>query len=358
MQGLLAGVANVDLFEKGTGNLIVSTKTLVDSGINMAITGEEARGGQGNILLGKYYHDSSFGLTLTDQIWDLQYLALNCGGGITAGSDIMTTEQVTVSTANTITVSQTPVAFTTTVGVIGWYKLSTQADTEYKKFTFDSGAKTATITGLTVGENVCVKYVINSSSARKFTVNADYIPSTVHAVMTIGLYRAGTTAETITNSSRIGSIVIDVPNFQLEGAQDLALTSSGIASVALSGSALATFSGNVGCSDHGYYATITEEITGASEFDNVIALAVADGDIDLVVGEKETLKVYKIYSDGTQPSLIDNSKLTITSEIQGTATVANGVVTAVHSGKSVLTIVATDKTTLSTSAVVTVAASK
>lgn len=47
MKGILAGVANVDLFDLATNDLIVSTKTLVDSGINMAITGEEARAGQG-----------------------------------------------------------------------------------------------------------------------------------------------------------------------------------------------------------------------------------------------------------------------------------------------------------------------
>ena len=48
-QGLLAGVANVDLFDPSTNELIVATKTLTYSGINMAITGEEARGGQGRI---------------------------------------------------------------------------------------------------------------------------------------------------------------------------------------------------------------------------------------------------------------------------------------------------------------------
>ena len=35
--------------DPSTNELIVATKTLTDSGINMAITGEEARGGQGRI---------------------------------------------------------------------------------------------------------------------------------------------------------------------------------------------------------------------------------------------------------------------------------------------------------------------
>ena len=46
-KGLLASVANVDLFDNNN-NLIVSTKTLTDSGINMAISNEAARGGQSN----------------------------------------------------------------------------------------------------------------------------------------------------------------------------------------------------------------------------------------------------------------------------------------------------------------------
>lgn len=49
MAGLLAGVANVDIFDPSTNELIVATKTLTDSSLNLSITGEEARGGQGRI---------------------------------------------------------------------------------------------------------------------------------------------------------------------------------------------------------------------------------------------------------------------------------------------------------------------
>ena len=76
-KGIIAGVATVDFFDPSNDNLMASSKTLTDSGLNMSITGVEARGGQGNILLGKYYHTSSFGLTLTDQIWDLNYYKKN-----------------------------------------------------------------------------------------------------------------------------------------------------------------------------------------------------------------------------------------------------------------------------------------
>lgn len=359
MQGLLAGVANVDLFDLGTNELIASNKSLVDSGINLGITGEEARGGQGNVLLGKYYHTSSFGLTLTNQIWNLEYLALNAGGAISATSDIMTTEQVTVASGaglgdGVITVTQTPKDFTPTSGTIGWVKKATDDDTGYKKIMFTE--KTATVVGFPVNTIVCVKYVVNSASARKFTVNADYIPSVVHAVMTIGLHRAGTTKETLTSSSKIGNIIIDIPNFQLEGTQNLGLTSSSIATISLSGSALATFSGGSGCSDQGYYATITEDIFGLDEFSRVETIVVANSDIDLSVPQTEKIEVYAMYSDGTVPRLLDNSKLTFTSETAGTATVGanTGIVTAVATGTSVISVLVTGKANLEAKAVVTV----
>lgn len=352
--GLLAGSATVDLFDLNTNALIVSTKTLTDSGINMSITGEEARGGQGNALLGKYYHDSSFGLTLTDQIWDLNYLALNCGGAIEAGSDVMTIEQVTVGANGKIEVSREPKAFTVTSGIIGWYKLSTQDDTAYKKFTFEEGKKAT----LDVAENtiVCIKYVVTSDSARKFKVNTDFIPSTVHAVMTIGLFRAGTTKEALTSSSKIGNIIVDIPNFQLEGAQDLGLTSSSIATMALNGTALATFGGDSGCSDSGYYAVITEDIFGADEFGSVSNIVVADSDIDLEASQTQRLEVYAMYSDGTQPKLLDNTKLTFTSATASVATVDNdGIVTAKTAGTTNIEVVVTSHPELSAFAVVTVA---
>ena len=96
MSYLVAGVGSIQLFDPSSNALILTSKTLTDEGINFGSTAEEARGGMGNALLGKYYHDTSFGLTLTDQLFDLQYLALNCGGAIQATSDVLTNEQVTV----------------------------------------------------------------------------------------------------------------------------------------------------------------------------------------------------------------------------------------------------------------------
>lgn len=354
MKGILAGVGNVSLFDQNTNALIVTSKTLTTSGISAEVNAEEARGGQGNLLLGKYFHDSAFKLDLTDQLWDLNYLALNMGGSITASSDVITQEQITVKEAGKISVTNKPVAFTATSGVIGWFKPVSASDDSYQIFSFDEkGVGTADVKKDDV---LCVKYVISDSTARKFVVRANYIPSVVHAVLTLDVFKSGASEQTtgIGSSSKIGEIIVDVPNFQLEGAQDLSLTSSGIADISLSGSALATFDGEASCDNDGYYATITERKLNAGEWDNVAALAVADGNVELKVNETSTLRIYKIFNNGTQPSLVDNSKLTFTSAAPATATVdGTGLVKGLAEGTTTVEIVAKGAT-LNTGAVVAV----
>jgi hypothetical protein len=354
MKTIMAGVGVVQLFDPSTEALISTSKTLTESAINMAVTAEEARGGQGNVLLGKYYHDTSFGLTLTDQLFDLNYLALNCGGAITAGSDVIKNEQVTVGAGGVITVSETPVAFPTTENIVGWYKKPNDGDDAYVKIDFTG--KNATVSEALVGQDVCVKYFYNSATARKFTVSATFIPSIVHAVMTIPLFKAGTDASALSSSSQIGQLVVDIPNFQLNGAQDLSLTSGGIATTALSGSALATFGGAEGCDGHGYYAVITEEIFNKAWYENVFALVIDDSDIDLKNDETQKINVYALYSDGTAPNKVDPSKLTFTADGTSATVDANGVVTADSSevGQTIIEVVANDKQTLVAKAVVTV----
>ena len=352
MKTIMAGVGVVQLFDPSTQALISTSKTLTESAINMASTAEEARGGQGNMLLGKYYHDTSFGLTLTDQLFDLNYLALNCGGAISAGSDVMKNEQASVTAGGVVYASETPVAFIANGDVTGWYKKSTEDDTAWKKITFTG--KQATLSDAQEGDQVCLKYFYNDLTARKFTVQATFIPSVVYAVMTIPLFKAGTDIAA-TSSSQVGQLEVKIPNFQLSGAQDLSLTSSGIATTSLSGSALATFDGSEGCDGHGYYAVVTEEIFNKQWYDNAFALVVDDSDVDLEAGETQLLNVYAMYTDGTQPSKIDPSLLTFSADGTSATVSATGLVTAGDTaGQTIIDIIATAKPTLAAKAVVTV----
>ena len=64
-----------------------------------------------------------------------------------------------------------------------------------------------------------------------------------------------------------------------------------------------------------------------------------------------------MYSDGTQPSLVDNTKLTFTKTGTSASVDANGVVTASSTdGVTTIEIVVKDKTSLTASCVVSVSA--
>ena len=180
-KAILASVGTVQLFDQSSGDLIVTSNTLVDSGIDFSVTAEDIRGGMANALLGQYFHDSAMSLTLTDSLFDFNYLALNVGGTIQASADVLTVEQVTVETINKITVEDTPRAFGN-FGVIGWY--SPVGKNEWTKITFDSD-KTATANGLAVGDVVCVKYIKTDASAEEFTVSSAFIPAQVYAILTL-----------------------------------------------------------------------------------------------------------------------------------------------------------------------------
>lgn len=309
----------------------------------------------GNSLLSMYLHDSAMALTMTDSLFCLDYLSLQTGSLIQAGADILTVEQVTTTVANKITVKDTPQKFGQ-FGVIGWYALSGSDD--WTTITFDQDTKTANVADLPQGTTVCVKYTKTDASAEQFTVSSAFIPAQVYAVITLPLFKSGTDSKQFSNSSKVGEIQVEIPNFMFDGAVDLALTSSGATTTPLSGHALATFTGLEGCdSNDGYYAKLKQVTYNKDEFADVKAIVVADANLELKAMETQTLQVYAIYSGIKAPKLIDNSKLTFTSSNDTYASVdAKGVVTANAQGHADIEIVVKNKNTLMTAAVVDVQA--
>ena len=308
-----------------------------------------------NALLSRYLHDSAMALTLTDALFDFSYMALNVGGTIQTGADVLTVEQVTTAEANKITVSETPQKFGN-FGVIGWY--SVVGEDNWTKITFNPETKTANAPDLPLGTTVCVKYTKTDASAEQFTVSSAFIPAQVYGVLTLPLFKSGTDTKQFSNSSKVGEVQIEIPNFMFDGNMELALTSAGTTTTPLSGNALATFTGLEGCdSNDGYYAKLKQVTYNKDEFADVKAIVVADANLELKAMETQTLQVYAIYSGIKAPKLIDNSKLTFTSSNDTYASVdAKGVVTANAQGHADIEIVVKNKNTLMTAAVVDVQA--
>lgn len=351
---ILTGVANVDIF-KGD-ELIATAKTLLDSSITVGVSAEDIRGGQGAQLFGKYYHSSTFDINLTDTMFKLEYIAFQTGSTISMGSEIFSDESTTLGADGLGIIQGTPIAYGS-YGVIGWVTVAGQE--EYQKVALtlnDDNKYTFTFPGGAAGDEVCIKYVTEDAATRVISVSSNFIPDTVHLVMTANLYDGGSGASNEgTSGTRVGYITVDVPRFQFNGSQELAMSATGVASTPIAGSALASISAN--CNQSGYYAEIKETIIGSKWYDNVIMLAIEDSDFTLNAPETRNLKVYAVPRNGSS-FLANNANLTFTSANADTATVGanTGVVTAVAAGTTQIVVTITDKPDVEGVANVTVTA--
>lgn len=331
---VLAGVGTVTGFDGKA--LLFNAKTLTESSVSLEVTAEEIRGGLANPLLSQYFHDAILNATITDALFDMQYLALNAGGNITIGGDSIVDEQVTIGVENQIAVTGTPVAFGN-AGVVGWY--SRPNEDNWSPITFVGQTAQANVA---VGETVCVKYNATDDALSQFIIPSNVIPSEIRLEMVFPLFAAS--ADKLTRSSQVGELIVSVPRFILGGSFELSMTSTGAATSDLSGSALVAYEG-VGCNNLGQFATIKLREYGTKWYDDLTTIAVDNADIRLDNGKTTTLKLYGIYGNGTAVStgLLDNTKMTYTVEPSNVASVsASGVVTANATGTATIKIVATE----------------
>lgn len=288
----------------------------------------------------RYFHDSLLESNITDALFDMTYIALNVGGEITVGGDSLVTESVTTTTANEVTVTGTPVAFGN-AGLVGW--MTVEGEDNWQPITFTG--KTAEVSGLASGTNVCVRYNAYDDAMKQFIIPSNVIPSEIHVVMTYPLFAATTDVQSLSTSSKVGELIVDIPRFQFNGSVELSLTSSGAATSNLSGSALAV-NDTINCSDMGRYGTVKLRTFGGNWYDNLIAMAVDGAEMSMKTGDTKTLKVVGIFQDKgtTLTGVLNNANLTFTSSSSSVATVSTaGVVTAAGTGTATIEIVATDK---------------
>ena len=262
-------------------------------------------------------------------MFDLNYMALSLGVPVEQGGISVKEEELTVGADGSLTVSETPVAFDGTM--IGWYKKPTADEWTVGTFT----GKKMSISGGTQNDVYCVKYFYLNENAKSITIKSQYVPSVLHVVVMTDLYsgKVGTQSD----ATRYGRLIVDIPQFQLEGNQNLALNATSAATISLTGMALAVLDGNT-CEDDPYYGTMTEEINGAKWQDDVKALAVV-GDDTMSNGDKQTLAVYAVFGGNTASQLKDNSNFTFTTSDSSVTVDTNGVVTATSTtGKSTIEV--------------------
>lgn len=318
-----AGVGTIQLLDANK-NIILTSKTLIDEGFNTTVTGEEIRGGLGNTLLGKYFHDSLMNFNINDALFNLQYLAINLGGTVTQNGNFMTMEQVTVGAGGTIEVTGTPVAWNG--AIYGWW--APVGTDNWKVGTFVN--KTLTDATATQGTSVCVQYFYNEPSLQQFTIPASIIPKECYLIMTYPLFNAGQGA-VVSSSNQVGTLMIEVPRFLPDGTVDMAMNSAGAATTSLSGSALA-YTSSTSCSTLADYAIVSQKIDGADPLANLLMIGIDSGDSTISLSTNATfpIKTIGVFNGGIT-GLITPASLTYTVTSTGTGGTVNnatGIYTA------------------------------
>ena len=320
--------------------LIGVGKTLSETIFNASITGEEVRGGPGNLLYGKYFHDPNLNIQITDAMFNLQYVAASLGvdvnqGGVSLYESAKAGE--TVGAGGKITLTETAVAFDGSI--LAWYKKP--ADDDWTVATVSENA--ITIPSAKTGDHYCVKYFYQNMNAKSITIKAQYVPKTLHLVLINDLY-SGDVANVAASTSKYGRLITDIPQYQLDGSQNLSWSATSAATVSLNGSALAIDDGT-SCEEDPIYGTMTQEIFGAKWQDDVKAVAIGNADIDLAKSASETLQVYAVFGGGVASRMMDNSNFNFTVESGGTSASVNesGVVTATTTaGTAVISVTLKD----------------
>ena len=231
-----------------------------------------------------------------------------------------------VGVAGQITLANTPVAFDG--ALIGWYKKPSDANWTVATI----AGNVMSVPNAQPNDVYCVKYFYQNENATSITIKAQYVPKVLHLVLINDLYSADA-SNVAASTTRYGRLITDIPNYQLDGSQNIDWSATSTATVSLNGSALAYESGD-SCEEDPIYGTMTQEIFGTVWQDDVVAIAVENGDVDLAQGGTETLIVRAVFGGGIASQRKDNSNFTFAVEASpastatGTSVNNQGVITA------------------------------
>lgn len=286
----------------------------------------------------QYFHDSNLAITLTDAMFNINYVAANLGVNLEQGGlSIVEEEAIVGAIGGSVTLTETPVAFSGSY--IGWYKKPT--DDDWVIGTIDEAQKKMNIAGAKTGEHYCVKYFYQNENAKSMTIKAQFVPKVLHLVMINDLF-SGSSADVASSTSKFGRLITDIPNFQLDGAIDLSWAAASAATVSLSGKALA-YADVDSCETDPVYGTMTQEIFGAKWQDDVEYIAVEGADIDLAQNGTETITVRALFKGNVAPQRKDNKNFTFAVETTPAST-ATGLTVGADTG--VITAGSTDGTAI------------
>jgi hypothetical protein len=338
----LVGVANVFYHAPVTDNIIFQAKTMTNTAVDIKISNTKINAGYGNKLQLIYFHTPELDLTLEEAQFNLGMIAATTGSTINTGGKIWTEENVTLGAGGTGTVDGTPIVSPDVTSTIyGWV---TDSNDVVTKVTFSG--KNFTLSGGSENEVVTVRYYEQNNNVSQMDIGANFIPAKGRLVMEAQL--ASSDSGEANDSTIIGKVQFEIPNCQLDGTANLAMSSSGVSKTPLKAMALSKTKDS-----NEIYATISRIDNNAHWYDNVQLLALEDDKITLSTGETATLVVWAIPNQGSA-FLAPTADVTFTSGNSSTASVnSSGIVSFVASGSTTVNVKITSKTSVETNADVT-----
>lgn len=323
----LVGVCDVVALDDN-GQMLYNGKTELSTGIEVSTSNTDIRAGKGNGLQYVYYHTGAMSLNLEDAQFNLGLICMTTGGIVGGAAGIFGEETAAIA-GNQITLVGTPVAQT---GAGQAYAYVRYKGMNYSLPVTGKNIDATALVNAGATGNVCVAYLKEYATTDTFTIPSRIVPKIAH------IYMNGDLATNEAGDGIVGRAHVEIPRGQFSGAVTLSMTSDGYSTTPVTINALEYADINAGCANNKYYAKITQEIFDANWYDNVIGLAIADGDFTLAKGATKTLQVYAVTALGS--FLCDNKKLTFSSGTAATATVGanTGVVTATQTeGTSLIT---------------------
>lgn len=312
-----------------------TSHSLLDSSVDVTSSMEEAVG-QNGTLIGQFYHSTRMKVTLSDQLFDLKYVAMNLGTAIEMGTSVTTRETITLGAGGTGAVAGIPVPYGS-FGSIGWANKE-GSDTQ-QSITFTG--KTFNFTGGQTDDVVCVEYYVDSPATEFVTIPAVIDPKIYTLILKANLYVSYSNEFSTNTASIVGEVIITIPQFLLEGNLNISMTNTGISNTPLTGQAKAY--GGASCNGELSLGTIAVNIRNANWYDKVERLALKPA-VDSIAVAETTLVSVKGVGVGMYPNIPPTSDLTFTSEDVAKATVSNaGLITGVAVGTTNIIVTVTAK---------------
>ena len=344
----LCGVADLYYYDNNE-NIIFQSKTMISNAIEVTIDSTAINAGKGNSKQMVYFHTPDMSVKAEEAQFNLDMIAASVGSSITTGTNIWYEETITLGAGGSGTATKTPVTTNGGATIYGWF---TKADDSVVRVTFTGS--NFTVAGGVSGDVGCLRYYYTEASARSLTVNSNFIPSVGKLVLDAQLF----SGDSVSTSSLVGKILVEIPKALMMGTASLNLTSSGVSNTPIDFTVLSA--SVAGCTGSGVYAYVKEHIFGSNWYDNVIQIAMTEDPYTLTTATSpHQMVVMAIPQTGSAFQLTGSqlSDLTWTSSDIAKFTVsASGTITKVATGTGLtLTAEITAKNTVKDTASITVA---